>query len=172
MQQSGKKLVLALTALAMVAGVLSWWYQFNSSHRTTRFWGPQLASLIARPSHVEVREVASGEPLSWKALESGRADSAIDLSQARGMVHLRHALMSDRNYQWGRQVDGTAVPWRWCLHWSDETAHGVVLLSADFAVLGKVQPSKKHVDAISCQPMAESLRQYFQEQGLLGASKP
>ena len=88
------------------------------------------------------------------------------------MVHLRHALMSDRNYQWDHDVDSSEVTWRWCLRWSDDSAQGLVLLSADFSVAGKVHSESQQVEAISCRPMGASLEYYFRDLGLQDASRP
>ena len=171
MRQSGTKLVIALLGLAVTAGALSWWYHYAATHRATRFWGPELAGLIARPSHVEVRLLDTAVSPSQSQLLPITQGESIDLSHARGMVHLRHALMTDRNYNWGESIDSSTVVWKWALRFLYDSQQGLVLLSDDLTAIGKYQSESAQLNAISCRPMADSLAFYFRDLGLLDASK-
>ena len=170
MQRSGKRLVLALGLVALVSGGLSWWYHYAASHRATEFWGSELASLIARPSQVEVVRVENLDESALPQLFAG--NRSINLTHARGMVHLRHALMSDRNFLWDQQVTPQEIPWQWCLRFTSGSGQGMVLLSADLAFVAKYQDARSRIQAVSCQPMAESLHYYFRDLNLVDASGP
>ncbi len=167
--QSGTKLVLGIFGLALAAGIFSWWYRFEVAHRSTTFWGPQFADLIVRPSDVTAfglkpTTVESGEDtLQILSQNFERIDSK-DLTSAPGMVHLRNSILTDGNYRWDEPVSNE--DWRWCLQFSGEGMTATILFSENFAVLGRMNQRGDNVRTVDCQPMAETLREYFAEIGV------
>lgn len=167
MNRSGTKLVVALASLALVLGVASWWYRFESAHRASQFWGPEAAELIVEPGQVEaltLQPAAEGEQGAADLLPQLGGEyvvvSRLDFTGARGAVHLRHALTSDSNYVWDQSAAAPAE-WRWALRFHDADRQLLVLFTADLATLGKLAADSPSVEAISCQPMAETLQSYF-----------
>ena len=164
--QSGSKLVVVLAVLAVALGAVSWWNRYETAHRVTEFWGPENARLIVEPGEVEASlikfDVRSGEttlePLA--GLSGYSVVSRADLSQAPGMAHLRFALTSDSNYNWEDQ-QSELVTWKWAFRFSGEGRELVVLFDEDFETLGKLSVDSDEVEIRSCQPMAETLQQYF-----------
>jgi hypothetical protein len=172
MSQSGTKLVVALGSLALALGATSWWYRFESAHRATQFWGPEAAELIVESGQVEaltLQPAAEGEKPADDLLpqlgDAYAVVSHLDLTNAPGMVHLRHALTSDSNYVWSESAPAPAA-WRWALRFHDTDRQLLVLFTADLAILGKSTAGTPPVEMISCQPMAETLQQYFTALGL------
>lgn len=157
MQNSGTKLVLALVGVALALGVTSWWYRYEAAHRVSQFWGPEASRLIAESEGFEV--VRQG---------SGKAEIHKDLSHARGQAHLRHALMSDRNYVWDEPLEPSGIGWGWTLRFYEGEREALVKLSEDLQAIGKVDSTSDSVKALSCEPMTASLEQYFEALGLLG----
>ena len=190
MGQSGTKLVVFLVGLAVTAGVVSWWYRFEAAHQATMFWGAEASKLIALPAEVEVAELALikeettageaeaaevGEEDSTRQLELGRRYKLVKtkpLTNARGMVHLRHVLMSDGSYEWDSPVDPAQIDWKWCLRFFEANREALVVLSDDLAAIGRVvEEGESQVEAYSCRPLTESLDVYFADLGLRDASK-
>ena len=172
MNQSGTKLVVVLGGLALALGAGSWWYRFESAHLATTFWGPEAAELIVEPGQVDaltLQPAAEGEPQAAELLGQldlkYRVESRLDLTGARGLVHLRHALSSDSNYVWN-QTAAAPVAWRWALRFHDAERQVLVLFTADLATLGKLVPGSSPVELISCDPMAETIQRYFAALGL------
>ena len=172
MRQSGSKLVVVLGSLALVLAAASWWYRFESAHRSTQFWGPEAAQLIVEPGQVEalsLQPAAKGEKRAADLLpqlgDAYTVVSRLDLTNARGMVHLRHALTSDSNYVWSQSAAAPAA-WRWALRFQAADRQLLVLFTADLATLGKSATGSPRLEVISCQPMAETLQQYFTALGL------
>jgi len=179
MGQSGTKLVLILAGLALTAGVTSWLYRYEAAHQATTFWGVEAARLIAQPAEAEVfvLTVPGAEGIAEEGVELldlGRKyqpGEAKGLTNARGMVHLRHALMSDGSYEWDAPVDPATVDWGWCLRFFDGEREVLVVLSEDLAVIGQVVVGgQTAVEAYSCRPLTESLQVYFTDLSLLDAS--
>jgi hypothetical protein len=151
-------------------GAGSWWYRYQSAHRATQFWGPASAELIVEPGQVEALTLQhAAQPQSGQGLPQLGNEYAVtarqDLTKARGTVHLRHALASDSNYVWD-QPAATPAKWRWALRFHDADRELLVLFTSDLATLGKATADSPSVEAISCEPMAETLRQYFAALGL------
>ena len=103
-------------------------------------------------------------------LDPGVLLNSTDLSKARGQAHLRHAMMSDRNFVWARPLDPDKIVWRWELRFYEATREAIVMLSDDLQAIGKRNPETQVVTAYSCAPMTLSLRQYFGALGLLEQS--
>jgi len=173
MKQPGTKLVIGLAGLALAAGLTSWLYRYGATHQSTRFWGSEAASLIARPSEAEFfrLELADSVGESGKRLDLGRHYSTTlirEITQERGMVHFRHALMTDGNYEWASEPEPSKIDWRWGMRFHDKQTQALVVLAKDLATIGLV--AEGGVRALSCQPMAETLRDYFQNVNLVPAS--
>ncbi|NOY30647.1 MAG: hypothetical protein GXP28_10905 [Planctomycetes bacterium] len=173
MKRSGTKLVMGLACLALAAGLASWSYRYGATHESTQFWGSEAASLIARPSEVEFfsLQLADSAEDSGESLDLGRPYSATplrEITQQRGMVHFRHALMTDGNYLWASDPEPNEIDWRWGMRFQDGQIQALVVLAEDLATIGLV--AEGGVRALSCQPMAETLRDYFQNVNLVPAS--
>src|SRR3989304_2712639 len=69
----------------------SWWFRYSATHRAAQFWGPQAAELIRDAPHVTLRSAAAA------ADGQDAADAAVprDVSHAKGLTHLRNALLED-----------------------------------------------------------------------------
>jgi len=89
--------LLVLGILALAAGLASFavWFQWSQTKRCLAFFGPQVAAAIQAAPRVEV----------WRVGPSGASGTLVataraDVSQSRGLVHLRHGLVEDSNYEW------------------------------------------------------------------------
>lgn len=160
MQNSGTKLVLLLVTVAMLLGGVSWWYRYEAAHRASQFWGPEASRLIAESEAFDaiVFEACTQDGLA--ELGSPTFGRTIELHDVRGQAHLRHAILSDRNYLWKDPHD-PATKWRLCLRFGEVENQVYVLLSDEFKSIAKFDPSTKQVTGFSCVPMTVSLSQYF-----------
>jgi hypothetical protein len=161
--QSGSKVVLGIFGLAFVAAGLSWWYRFETAHESTIFWGPQFALLIVEPSEVTAFTLSKTDEetegsyliLADKYL---RTDTK-KLTDARGMIHLRHSIVNDGNYLWDKPVE--AGEWRYGLQFEGDDRSATVLFNDGFTVLGRLNRRGDDLRLVDCTPMAETLRKYF-----------
>lgn len=173
---TGTKLVAGLAFLALALGVVSWWYRFEAAHRSTEFWGPTAAELIARPSQVTASTLV---PLTDDSSNSHQEILSVgqrrflvtdvhEVTDVPGMVHLRNSLLTDSNYDWTTEVK--TPRWRWCLRFANEGQEVRLLFSEEFGVVGLLdnQPFR----GVNCSPMGETLGEYFANSNLFDASKP
>ena len=161
MHNSGTKLVLLLVCGALLLGSVSWWYRYEAAHRASQFWGAEASRLIAES---EGLEGLTFEPMGGEALSTlgwGSPGESTDLSKVRGQAHLRHALLSDRNYLWSEPIDGEAQKWGWCFRFHEGQRVVYVVLSADLKAIGKYEPTSNSIAGFSCEPMTASLQQYL-----------
>ena len=172
--QAGTKLVLGIFGLAVTAGVLSWWYRYEAAHRSTTFWGPHFAELIARPADVTAFGLEAIPPTeSSKEAFSilGKPYSPIDrkdITQTPGMVHLRNAILTDTNYRWDHEIAND--DWRWCLQFAGNDRKATILFNEDFSILGRMNQRADQVRVVDCQPMAETLQEYFRSSKIFNTS--
>jgi hypothetical protein len=144
---SGKWVILAVVALALVGAVFSWWHRYTSTRMAARFWGPQYSSLIRGNSNVQlitVRPMSDTEshnhdptgdfPDHYHTLGGVvRVTDRRDITQAHGLTHLRNELLMDRSFQPDELGAATADVWHSGLEFRD-TADGpplVILFSGD-----------------------------------------
>ena len=99
-EKSGKRLILAVIAIALLSAAASWWFRYAATHRTAQFWGPQAGTLIRDAPHVTLR---SDTP-SADGAGGDEADVPRNISTAKGLTHLRNALLEDSSYQWDSAV--------------------------------------------------------------------
>ena len=89
----GSLLVVGILGLAACLAAFAVWFQWTQTRRCLAFFGPEVAAAIQVAPRVEAWRLtatgAGGRPL---------ATSRTDVSQAPGLVHLRHGLVEDSNY--------------------------------------------------------------------------
>jgi hypothetical protein len=161
MQQSGTRLVVGVMASALALCGGAWWYQYATIHRAADFWGPQAAQLIARPSRASGQRLEANAGRNLADDLSATTGEPIDLTQGRGMVHLRNALLKASNYDWDETPSADKIAWQWILRLEEGDEKVLVLFSDDFATIANYSPQLQSLKLASSRPMAESLREFF-----------
>lgn len=153
--------MILLVGGALLLGTVSWWYRYGAAHRASQFWGATASRLLAESKGLEGVRI---EPIDGKAVATGGWASlgeATDLSKVRGQAHLRHALLSDRNYVWSEPIDVESQQWSWCFRFFEGPFEALVLMSEDLRTIGKFEPTSGEITGYSCAPMAISLDSYL-----------
>ncbi|MEM9658163.1 MAG: hypothetical protein AAF961_07360 [Planctomycetota bacterium] len=175
MDVTGKSLVLGtfLLGAAMAGG--AWWFHYASSDRAAKFWGGDDATLLVQSPRLELLHLGPpGDRPETDASEGPAspnlhvADRVVvrksDLSDARGLVHFRHALTQDSNYVWQpRLIAASDFDAAFALRFSSESDELVVLLNDDFTTLGRLSADGQEATLVDCPKMAPALRQYLTE---------
>jgi len=179
MQVSGKILVLTTFAIGFAMAGGAWWYNYQQSRLTAVFWGPQNAVLIVGSDKVELLELdepfdpaeePESEPASAAAADSDdEADApadetkellagrrvlrTVDITTKPGVIHLRHALTYDDNFNWGDEQNEPLVgdsDWKYALRFTKGEQATVVLFTANFTRLGRLDEAKREVAILPC----------------------
>lgn len=110
--QPGSLIVLGILAMAAGLAAFAVWFQWTQTRRCLEFFGPEIATAIQTAPRVEAWRLSpNGTPDGSR----GRAcaTSREDVSQARGLVHLRHGLVEDSNYAWSSRPVGPRPTGDW-----------------------------------------------------------
>ncbi len=99
---SGKLVILGILAVAITGAAVSWYFRYNATHRAAKFWGPAAAALIRDAPEVTLLQkpfasvaALAGDPA---AVQASIDKSAINISHAHGLVHLRNALLTGSQF--------------------------------------------------------------------------
>ena len=119
----GKWAILTMVLLGCVLGGFAVWHHYRQGRRILEFWGSETAMLIRHADQVEVWRLGPQSDQSRSQLEVSGQSLAIleqvEISRLRGLVHARHALIIDRNYDWSSAPAGQTVVWNLALHFRD-----------------------------------------------------
>jgi len=162
MKNRGMILVLLLIAAGLIAAASALWHQYHQTRRALDFWGPDAAYLIGHAPSVELAALRHRGPDPNRSDETQAKRPAIDISQARGLVHFRRSLLEDENFVWA--IDPPAprpTDWDYTVRFSGDAASLVLAFNLDRQVVG-VQASDSGTAAITDR-MTKGLAQFFEE---------
>jgi hypothetical protein len=165
---SGKLVIITIVAVALAAAGTSWWFRYSATHRAAEFWGPKEARLIRDAPVVQfwVHEPPGNLKTVVEALISTDAvvDPATvrDIDKARGLVHLRNALLDDRSFNWPPTPPKPGVRWGWVLSFRNDAENEgtVILLSSDCKQIASLDRPDL---VLSSEPIAVGLSEMIAE---------
>ena len=176
MQVSGRVVILSAFGLAIAMSAGAWWYHYAQVRQAAAFWGSPGGRLLVRGTEVIFYELgdASDEAADEGAekIAGRQVISSIDLSGKQGLVHLRHALYQDSNFQWdGRQREpiDAADDWAYAVRFGDGDQTMTALLRRDFGRVGRLEGDE--VDALPAPRITEPVRRYLSDIGALRGEK-
>lgn len=147
LSKTGMLTVAAILGLAVVLGLLNFVYQQRRTARSLEYWGAAHRALIA----AEDVQVLLLEPFNVAPADgppAGTADEFLhaggqayrvaqrkDAQSARGLLHVRRALLDDGAYDWNEPEPATAPVYRYALRLVDQRAANVPEGSGTVVVL-------------------------------------
>ena len=143
MATRGVFVVIGLLLLGLIAASSAILFQRNQTRRCLEFFGISAAHQINHSLHVELWQLnpnrQSSELIEQNPLR------ILDISKARGLVHLRRGLVEDANYDWSivdeknatdeHSTWTTCPTWEWALVFSNVSTHGTTNDGATVLVL-------------------------------------
>jgi hypothetical protein len=172
MQSSGKLVIFGIVGVALAAAGASWWYRYSATRRAAEFWGARAVQLIRDAPVVELLRLAKpehpdqpGEFLIEK----------YDISAARGLTHLRNALLEDRNFTWPGTDELPPGECEWILQFRDAPGESapplMICYFSDCRLAMRVLANDDTRKTISCETIAAGLREMFAEMLAISASE-
>ena len=131
----GSLLVVGLLGLGLAAAATGIWFQWQQTRRCLSFYGVETAGRISRAPQVELWLLK--QPPASSHTGRLQAFRRVDISAAKGLVHLRRGLVEDANYVWVNGTAGSPLPdssWDVALVFAQDAAAGGgrSLLAIDF----------------------------------------
>lgn len=169
MPWKGRTLVLGIFGVALVMAVGGWWFRYEASRHAAAFWGAEGARVLSGESAVELLVLGDSDEQAADQSIAGRPVSdKFDLSEKRGLIHLRYALTQDADFDWD-EVKSTPAPagpeWRYAMRFSLDDDRLDVLFTEDFAKLGKLTDDGEQIDVLPCPRLAPSIEHYLSDVG-------
>lgn len=172
----GKYAILAVIVIGLAGAIGGWWYRSQLQRRAISLWGREAAELMQRAPHAELLKLASQSDeverdaensLSFGDAQLGIA-ARIDVSQAPGLVHLRHSLISDQSYVWSAPLDACRPHWPYALRFADEKHSATLLIDFDCRQALLAEQNAR----VSIEPMAKGLEVFVNEQLETAETRP
>jgi hypothetical protein len=140
----GKFVVIGIFGVAILLAAFAWWWNLRQNPRATALWGRDSIRLIRLAKHVELWDLAAADTASESAaaierlIVDGTPYQILqrrNISQARGLIHARHALTEDASYDWGKQQqppsDTDKVSWRFAIRFEENARTATLLVDPE-----------------------------------------
>lgn len=162
MKLSGKVVILGIFGVALAGAVATIWFQYNARRRSREFWGPDNALAIGRAATVElcrlkppaVEKADDAKQISIGGIQFDLVE-AKDISKAKGLVHVRDALIRDSAFDWDKQRGECQAEWQYVFRFLGDEATVHVALDTHCRRL-KLLPDG---DDVSISPMYRGLKE-------------
>jgi len=124
----GKAVIAGIFLMALLLSGYAWWYQFQQGRRCREFLGTEAVRLIQLAPQVELlrlEQKSAGTDTSHRPegiLRIGGTtvlvSQHVEITGTPGLVHARHALLQDLNYQWDASPSDCVSRWSFALRFS------------------------------------------------------
>jgi hypothetical protein len=161
----GKLVILLMLMTAVAAAGVAWWYQFRQGGKVLQLWGSAAAYRIRLAPKCELWQLAplSDEENDERLLVNDQAWTIAarrDITEARGLVHARQALIQDANYLFEVPPHDKLPDWSYALRFQDES--GQTLLVFALADGWVFEPQSGRYARLT--PIIGGLQKFFREQ--------
>jgi hypothetical protein len=163
----GKFAIVIVVLVGLAGGSGGWWYQRSLQRRPLRLWGHEAGQLLLHAPHVDLLRL---EPINriaslpvdvlTKQGESFHAVKRVDVSHARGFLHLRLSLLTDHSFDWSGPNPSGAGQWRYALRFINGDHVATLLISGDFQSAMLAETGAQ----VSIGPIADGIETLFNEQ--------
>ncbi len=165
MPNRGKLVIGVILGAGVLAAVAAWWYTYQHGQRILTLWGPEAAYRIRLAPECELLtlEPASSDKAADLVVDSRpwSVRAQTDISQARGFVHARQALIEDSSYRWDvPSAPSAAANWQYAIRFRDSDGETLLLFDLQRKQILDVQQNRR----ADIAPIAAGLVQFFQEQ--------
>ena len=116
---------LVMVLLGAVMASYAWWHQVQRGKQIHQTWGTTAVQLIRHAPQVEVLWLQNSGDSSHPPIQDDGRHYTIwkkkDVTNVPGLVHARHALISDFNYLWDADTPSAgSTTWGYALRFSDD----------------------------------------------------
>lgn len=142
MRSSGKLVVLTIFVVAIAMASFALWWNWGMGHRSLDYWGESGALLIRDAESVTLLKlkpripttVTKDPPLPMESSDWNPAETQ-DISNAKGLVHARHAFLQDASFDWNQSLPNNSE-WQYAVLFQGKKGHIYVVLDLKNGVVG------------------------------------
>ena len=164
----GKLVIVLMIALSVVSALFAIWFRHQWGSRSLEFWGRDAALLIRDAPQVaacRLRPPLPGPPASGQTIhvdgQSLECIDRLDISRARGLLHVRQALQEDRTFDWAAGPDATPADWTYALIFAREQQRAIVLIDGRRR---RMRLARDGASEVSVAPAAQFLERFLESQ--------
>ncbi len=176
MQLRGQHIVALIFAIAVAMGGYSWWNSYQRGRRILAVWGSQAAVLIRYAPQVELWRLGpslNSQP-GQATLELEETTLVVqekaNISDVRGLVHARHALVEDSSFVWPSvATDGGSQNWTFAMHFVGPAGQSTLVFDTQG---GQVKLLKSHRSAVLQPTLAAAFKERSRRWASDSASSP
>lgn len=169
---SGQVVVLGILGVALSATGYAWLHHRGQGQHSLDFWGSENALLVRRAQSVRVdrlehvpldEQTKEPSPTRTKGdvleIDSEKyvVTASRDISEAKGLIHCRQALIFDPTYDWD-QSPTRQGEWQYALRFANNNKELVVLFDIQSGLVRHSQPAK-----VAVAKMPERFESFFEE---------
>lgn len=154
MNYRGKLVILLIFVTATAMGGFAWWHQFQGGRRCVEFWGTRTIYLIQYASRAVVLDLMPAEraasldlPPEAERLSFSGMDLVVsndfDVSQARGLIHARHALVDDASFEADPAADDCPATWEFAFRFTQAGEQVTVLFDPQCRWIGWLEGNRR-----------------------------
>jgi hypothetical protein len=165
----GRILVIGLLGLGLAAALAAVWQQHRQSRQALGYWGVDVVELIAKAERVKLVRLEDAQSSKLSSKPEIERSREINLGHAPGLVHFRHSLLEDINFDWERRPNVAAEDWDYAVHFSDGEQSVTILFDVDGASIWKKASDLPAVGVT--ERMARGCATFFEEQLLHGGNR-
>ncbi|HUY89471.1 MAG TPA: hypothetical protein VMV10_12120 [Pirellulales bacterium] len=163
----GKYAIIAVLALGLAGALGGWWYRSQLQRRAITLWGPEAAELIQQAPRVELLKLEPFDERARNKAEPSFSAAGVklalaarwDVSQAPGLIHLRHSLINDNSFLWSAPLDDCQPGWPFALRFTSGERAATLLVDFDCRQALLVERKAR----ISIEPMSKGLASFIRE---------
>ena len=141
--QRGKIVIVLIVGVAVAMAGYTCWHHYRKGYQALRFWGQEAATMLRHATQVGLLKLADdrqsdddvfiGKAAPESVLRIGDQNVPVlrrdDISTMRGLVHARHTLIVDRNFNWQQPATDPVIDWDFALRFSDQQQQVTLVLS-------------------------------------------
>lgn len=168
----GWLVVVFIMGAASLVAFFALIHHWQQGRRALEYFGSEAAFAVRHYPDVELLRLSETGPeedsppqLEIEPVSGQEIQDRHDISEARGLIHFRQALIGDGSYRWPPKNTDTSPAWRWALVVSDparDDRYTVLIDDINGHIRGEDKPQP-----IDCGPILKGMEKFFADLGVL-----
>ena len=160
----GKIVIVLMLLVGMGLASFAWWHRWQRAQPVLSNWGHEVTVSIRLGQQVELWRLADGEQaaLAERISVGGHSWAVVerrDISDARGLIHARHALLQREGFAWDVAPLESKPAWGYVLRFRGERATATMALDFRNRRARLLERDRE----VGIEPIADGLQAFVEE---------